>query len=198
MSLKEKLNDVLKTVGLKATDVELAQMKLEDGMTVIEADSFDPEMAVMIVTENGNVPLPVGEYTLEDGRILVVEQEGIIKEIKDAMTEEEAPDNVPSEAETTEMETQSAKKIVESIIKESFFSEMDTLKAENTALKAEIEKLKLSAETEVVEATETVVEVEPTVEAITFNPEQPKQEVKFKFGRSGESTINRILNQLNK
>lgn len=196
MSLKEKLNDVLKTVGLKATEVELAQMKLEDGMTVIEADSFDPEMAVMIVTENGNVPLPVGEYTLEDGRVLVVEQDGIIKEIKDAMTEEEAPDNAPAEAETTEMEaetTPSAKKIVESIIKESFFSEMEALKKENTELKAQLETLKLS-EVEVVE--ETVIE-EPIAEPIVINPEQPATEMKFKVGK-GSSTINTVLNFINK
>ena len=195
MSLKEKLNDVLKTVGLKATEVELAQMKLEDGMTVIEADSFDPEMSVMIVTENGNVPLPVGEYTLEDGRVLVVEQEGIIKEIKDAMTEEEAPDNVPAEAETTEMEEQapSAKKIVESIIKESFFSEMEALKKENTELKAQLETLKLS-EVETVE--ETVIE-EPIAEPIAINPEQPATEMKYKVGK-GSSTINTVLNFINK
>lgn len=198
MSLKEKVNELLKQVGLTADEIKMAQMKLEDGMTVIEADSFEAGMPVMIVNEGEMLPMPIGEYTLEDGRILVVEEVGMIKEIKEAQAEEVAPDAVPAEAETTEMETQSAKKIVESIIKESFFSEMDMLKAENTALKAEIEKLKLSAETEVVEATETVVEVEPTVEPIAFNPEQPKQEVKFKFGRSGESTINRILNQLNK
>jgi hypothetical protein len=198
MSLKEKVNELLKQVGLTADEIKMAQMKLEDGMTVIEADSFEAGMPVMIVNDGEMVPMPIGEYTLEDGRILVVEEVGMIKEIKEAQAEEVAPDAVPAEAETTEMETQSAKKIVESIIKESFFSEMDTLKAENTALKAEIEKLKLSAETEVLEATETVVEVEPTVEPIAFIPEQPKQEVKFKFGRSGESTINRILNQLNK
>ena len=198
MSLKEKVNELLKQVGLTADEIKMAQMKLEDGMTVIEADSFEAGMPVMIVNDGEMVPMPIGEYTLEDGRILVVEEVGMIKEIKEAQAEEVAPDAVPAEAETTEMETQSAKKIVESIIKESFFSEMDALKAENTALKAKIEKLKLSAETEVVEATETVVEVEPTVEPIAFNPEQPKQEVKFKFGRSGESTINRILNQLNK
>ena len=195
MSLKEKLNDVLKTVGLKTTEIELAQMKLEDGMTVIEADSFDPEMSVMIVTENGNVPLPVGEYTLEDGRVLVVEQEGIIKEIKDAMEEEVAPDNVPAEAEATEMEEQapSAKKIVESIIKESFFSEMEALKKENTELKAQLETLKLSE----VEAVEETVISEPIAEPIAVNPEQPATEMKFKVSR-GNSTINTVLNFINK
>lgn len=201
MSLKDKVNDLLKQVGLTANEIELAQMKLEDGMTVIEADSFEAGMPVMIINDTEKVPMPVGEYTLEDGRILVVEEVGVIKEIKEATAEEVAPDMQPAEAETTEMETQSAKKIVESIIKESFFSEMDALKAENTALKLELESLKLSAQaetTEIVETTEVVETAEPTAEPITFNPEQPKQEMKFKFGRTGESTINRIINQLNK
>lgn len=201
MSLKDKVNDLLKQVGLTANEIELAQMKLEDGMTVIEADSFEAGMPIMIINDTEKVPMPVGEYTLEDGRILVVEEVGVIKEIKEATAEEVAPDMQPAEAETTEMETQSAKKIVESIIKESFFSEMDALKAENTALKLELESLKLSAQaetTETVETTEVVETAEPTAEPITFNPEQPKQEMKFKFGRTGESTINRIINQLNK
>lgn len=201
MSLKDKVNDLLKQVGLTANEIELAQMKLEDGMTVIEADSFEAGMPVMIINDTEKVPMPVGEYTLEDGRILVVEEVGVIKEIKEATAEEVAPDMQPAEAETTEMETQSAKKIVESIIKESFFSEMDALKAENIALKLELESLKLSAQaetTETVETTEVVETAEATAEPITFNPEQPKQEMKFKFGRTGESTINRIINQLNK
>lgn len=201
MSLKDKVNDLLKQVGLTANEIELAQMKLEDGMTVIEADSFEAGMPVMIINDTEKVPMPVGEYTLEDGRILVVEEVGVIKEIKEATAEEVAPDMQPAEAETTEMETQSAKKIVESIIKESFFSEMDALKAENTALKLELESLKLSAQaetTETIETTEVAETAEATAEPITFNPEQPKQEMKFKFGRTGESTINRIINQLNK
>lgn len=201
MILKDKVNDLLKKVGLTANEIELAQMKLEDGKTLIEADSFEAGMPVMIINDTEKVPMPVGEYTLEDGRILVVEEVGIIKEIKEATAEEVAPDMQPAEAETTEMETQSAKKIVESIIKESFFSEMDALKAENTALKLELESLKLSAQaetTEIVETTEVIETAEPIAEPITFNPEQPKQEMKFKFGRTGESTINRIINQLNK
>lgn len=199
MSLKEKLNDVLKTVGLKATEVELAQMKLQDGMTVIEADSFEPDMSVMIVTDNGNVPLPIGEYTLEDGRVLIVEQDGIIKEIVDAQTEENMPEsnhpNAESEEPQMDMEEQapSAKKIVESIIKESFFSEMEALKKENTELKAQLETLKLSE----VEAVEETVISEPIAEPIAVNPEQPVTEMKFKVSR-GNSTINTILNFINK
>ena len=57
-------------------------MSLENG-TIIEAEEFAPAAEVFIVTEEDKIALPVGEYSLEDGMILVVEAEGIIKEIKD-------------------------------------------------------------------------------------------------------------------
>ena len=58
-------------------------MTLENG-TVLEAEEFAPEMEVFIITEEDKIALPVGEYAMEDGRILKVEEEGIIKEIKSA------------------------------------------------------------------------------------------------------------------
>jgi len=68
--------------------VELAQMKLENG-TIIEAEEFSANQPVVIVSEDGNVPLPVGDYVLEDGNILVVAEEGMIAEIKEAEAEQE-------------------------------------------------------------------------------------------------------------
>lgn len=70
-------------------EVNLAQMKLENG-TVLEAEAFESDNEVFIVTEDEKVALPVGEYTLEDGKILVCEEEGMIKEIKEE-SQEEAP-----------------------------------------------------------------------------------------------------------
>ena len=87
------INQIKQLLGM---EVKLEQMMLADGMTVIEADSFDPEMAVVIVTEDEQkIPLPVGEYELEDGRILVVAVEGIIAEVKEAPAQEEAPMEQP-------------------------------------------------------------------------------------------------------
>ena len=108
-------------------EVKLEMMKLADGVTMLEADSFEAGMSVVIVTEDEQkIPLPVGEYELEDGRILVVAQEGVIAEVKEAPAqEEEAPmeqpeAEVPVEAEA-QVETSNPKKTVESIIKETFF-----------------------------------------------------------------------------
>jgi hypothetical protein len=63
--------------------VQLAQMKLNDGVTVLEAASFEAGKEVNIVAEDGTTtPAPVGEHELEDGNILVITEAGMIAEIK--------------------------------------------------------------------------------------------------------------------
>ena len=197
------INQIKQLLGM---EVKLEQMMLADGMTVIEADSFDPEMAVVIVTEDEQkIPLPIGEYELEDGRILVVVVEGVIAEVKEAPAqEEEAPmeqpeAEVPVEAEA-EVTAPTAKKTVESIIKETFFSEMEALKAENEELKAKLEtfsKVDHVTETtteEIVEKTE-LEEIKP----ITFNPEKENKIEGMKFAsKRPRSTMDSILEKLNK
>jgi len=196
------INQIKQLLGM---EVKLEVMKLADGMTVIEADSFEPEMAVVIVTEDEQkIPLPVGEYELEDGRVLVVAVEGVIAEIKEK--EEEAPEveieveapeaEVPVEAEA---EVSNPKKTVESIIKETFFSEMEALKKENEELKAKLEtfsKVDPVTETTIEETTTEAVELEE-VKPIVFNPENKTQKDVFKFAQKrGMSTMDRILEKL--
>ena len=204
-----KSNVLTQIKQLLGMEVKLEQMKLADGMTVIEADSFEPEMAVVIVTEDDQkIPLPVGEYELEDGRILVVAVEGIIAEIKEAeVKEEEAPEieveqpevEVEVEAEVTP-EVSNPKKTVESIIKETFFAEMEALKTENEELKAKLEtfsKVDPVTETTTEETTEKV-ELEE-VKPITFNPEKqnPTEYMKLASKRP-RTTMDVILEKLNK
>jgi hypothetical protein len=206
-----KTNVLTQIKQLLGMEVKLEMMKLADGMTMIEADSFDPEMAVVIVTEDEQkIPLPVGEYELEDGRILVVAVEGIIAEIKEK--EEEAPEveieveapeaPVAEEEVMAEAEVTTPKKTVESIIKETFFSEMEALKAENEELKAKLEMFsKVEPTTEVApeETTEEVkVELEE-VKPITFNPEKENKVEGFKFAtKKGASTMDSVLAKMYK
>ena len=203
-----KTNVLTQIKQLLGMEVKLEMMKLADGMTMIEADSFDPEMAVVIVTEDEQkIPLPVGEYELEDGRILSVAVEGIIAEIKEKAEESpeveievEAP--VAEEEVMAEAEVSTPKKTVESIIKETFFSEMEALKAENEELKAKIEmfsKVEPTAEVTTEETTEEVkVELEE-VKPITFNPEKENKVEGFKFAsKRAKTTMDSILEKLNK
>lgn len=190
MSLKENVNSVLRAVGLKAVEFKLAQMKSDDGVTVYEAESFEAEYSVGIVTPEGIVPCPVGEYTLEDGSIMVVAVEGVIAEIK-AMEEEEVEVEVeiesPEAAPVAMEEAQTVKKVVESITKETFFSEIEALKKENLELKAQLE-----AKVEVVELAE-----EKEVEPIRFNPENSKPVETFRYAKgAAQTTLDRVLNKL--
>jgi len=142
------INEIKTLLGM---EVKLAQMNLEDGVTVIEAEVFEADAAVFIVNGEDRIPVPVGEYKLEDGNILKVDVEGIIAAIE--MPEEEIPANeeeVPTPAEE-EMSAEPAtpKRIVESVTKEMFFSEIEKLRAEIAELKSVKEEVQLSAEVDV-------------------------------------------------
>jgi len=169
MNTNQILNKVRVLLGM---EVKLETMKLMDGVTVLEADAFEPEMEVFVVTEDDQkIPVPVGEYEMEDGRILVIEVEGIVKEVKEKMEEEEAPE-VEEEGVEIEVEAEKAtnptpKKTIESVVKESFFSEIEALKAENETLKAELSKLNKVEENTEVELSAETEEPKP----ISFNPE---------------------------
>jgi len=179
------LNEVKTLLGM---EVKLAQMKLDNG-TVLEADAFEAGNNVMIVTTDGNVALPIGEYTLEDGTILVCEQEGVIMDIKDAQTEEAMPESNHPAAEAAEPQmameeqTPSAKKIIDTISKESFFSEIEALKKENIELKEQLLKLSEVKEEVVVESNE------PAAEPIAFNPENKKPVQLMQYGKNRPKTI---------
>lgn len=148
MSAKVQINKIKTLLGL---EVKLEQMKLENG-TVLEAEAFEAGVEVFIVNEEDRIAVPIGEYMLEDGKVLIIAEDGIIGEIKEmeeeAPAEESAPE-VEIEVEA-EAETSAPKKVVESITKEMFFSEIEKLRNEIAELKAasvEVkEEVELSAE----------------------------------------------------
>lgn len=143
MNYKEIVNKICVALNI---EVKLEQMKLNDGVTVIEADSFEANNEVFIITEDEQrIPLPVGEYVVENGMLLVVTQEGVIAEVKEqeAPAEEEAPEVEEEEMKKDDkmIEKAQVKKTVESMVKETFFSEMESLKEENERLKTELAQM---------------------------------------------------------
>ena len=211
------LNKVRELLGM---EVKLEQRKLEDGVTIVEADSFEPGEEIMIVTEDEQmIPLPVGDYKMEDGQILVVSEEGIIAEIKEAeeeeeVVEEEAKSEEKEEAGYEDKEEEMAeakpiKKTVESIVKETFFAEIENLKKENAELKAKIQELSSDKVTEEVteEVSEPVAEKEevelssdePADKPISYNPENVQKQEKYVFGKNRPRNImDRVYEKLNK
>ena len=67
-----KANQALKKIGqMLGMDIKLEQQTLADGVTIIEAESFEAGNEVFIVMEDELVPLPIGDYELQDGRMLI-------------------------------------------------------------------------------------------------------------------------------
>lgn len=199
MNEKTILNKVRTLLGM---EVKLETMRLSDGVSMLEAEYFEAGQPVFILTEDEQrIALPIGEYELEDGRILVVIEEGVIAEVKEVAEEQEMPEapemEVPTEAATEEMAQEpaapTAKKIVESITKESFFSEIEALKKENEELKAQIALSKTEVAEEV-----APVELSEEPKPISFNPENETKVEAFKVSKNRQrSTMDSILEKFN-
>ena len=156
-------------------EVKLAQATLENG-TILEAEAFEAGNEIFIVTEDEKVAVPVGEYLMEDGQILVVSEEGIIGEIKSAEAEEEV------EAEEEEMAY---------VSKEEFESAVEEIKGMINELKKDKEEM-----AEVEEQVKQELSETPAVEPIAHNPEA-KQEFKVRFGQNRKETaLDRVMKKL--
>jgi len=190
MKPSEMLSQVKTLLGV---EVKLEQMKLENG-TVLEADAFAGGNEVFIVTEDEKVALPIGEYVLEDGQILVVEEEGVIKEMK---SENEESEEVEVEAEEEEKEeviyaTKEELEEVKSIVEE-IKSMLDPKEEEpKEELKEEVD---LSAIPK--EVSEELSQ--PAAEPINTNAEVTKTQVKFNIASKRKmSTLDRVMSKMNK
>jgi len=60
---------------------EFAEGVLADG-TIVKFDKLEVGGVISIVTDEGEVPAPVGEHELEDGTMIVIVEAGIIAEVK--------------------------------------------------------------------------------------------------------------------
>ena len=181
----------LTTIKLEKQEVKLEQMKLDDNTTIIEADSFEAGQPVMIVTEDEQmIPLPVGVYGLEDGRELEVQEEGVIFEVREVQEEqpaEEAPVEEPV-AQSTAAPAPVAKKVVEAVTKESYFS-----KQEVEEMIAKAIETKLSEIVKQEEAKEEVTEeIELSAKPIVHNPE--RAEVNLGKSLSKKEGLTEFLN----
>jgi hypothetical protein len=175
MNYKEIVKKICVALNI---EVKLEQMKLNDGVTVIEADSFEANNEVFVVTEDDQrIPLPVGEYVVENGMLLIVTQEGVIAEVKEQEepAEVEAPEEEMKKDEEKMIEKAQVKKTVESMVKETFFSELEALKSENEALKTQLAQME-----------------EP--KAIVHNPE-PTEKVKVEAPKSTRDLVMKFINQ---
>ena len=218
-----KATEVLKRImtelsSVKETvEVKFAQMSLDNG-TVLEAEAFEAGNEVFIVNEEDRIALPVGEYTLADGNVLYVTEEGVIAEIKSAEAEQEEEVAEVAAEPVAELEADAPsnpKKIVESHTTETHFAEelpmeekikaivmpiIEEVKAELSAIREEMgyTKEKMSAVEAENNELKTELSAQSAAKPIKHNPEvAPKAEVKFAT-RKPQTAMNRVLSKLNK
>tara|TARA_R100000231_G_scaffold117654_1_gene87828 strand:+ start:5359 stop:5961 length:603 start_codon:yes stop_codon:yes gene_type:complete len=198
MKATEMLNQVKNLLGVELSDIQLAELKLENG-TVLEADAFESGKEVFIRTEDEKVALPVGEYELEDNRILVVEEEGLIKEIK-AEEQEEEEEKKEEEVDMEYVSREEFKKEIDEIkgMIEKMMDYGDKKKEEMSSQVAEQVSL---AVTEVLNEEEVLKEElsAPAVEPLKHNPEVETSNFKVKFAQKrNESTLDRVMRNIAK
>lgn len=189
--MKEQINALLRKVGLKAEELKLEQVTIDEGAAILEAEVFEAGQPVFIVNEDERIPVPVGEYELDNGFKLVVEEEGVIASYEEMTAEEpEAVEEPTEEVATSEKPTETpvAKKVVEAVTKETYFS-----KELHDALVAEITELKSQLATKE-EAKEEEVELSKPIQ---HNPESGKTPEVFRYGKQGSNPLDNIFAKLN-
>ena len=191
MSKEKTILDKIKiALGL---EVKLEQVTVDNGAATLEAESFEAGQPVFIVNEDERIPLPVGEYPLDNEMILVVVEEGIISEMKEATVEEVVEEEPMQEVEASTEEPNKAtpKSIIKSIVEEVKFSAevMEAKELEIVELKKQIEDL-----TKVEEVVELAEEPKP----ISFNPEKEVKTESFKYANNKpKSILDTIYSKIN-
>lgn len=192
---KTKMLNQIRT--LLNIDVVLEEQKLENG-TLVTAESFVKGSEIFIVTDDEKVAMPVGEYILEDGRLVVVEEEGIIADVR------EVSDEVPAKEETTEdladetIETEVPEEVVQEVeaiveaVVEVIAPVIEEVKEEVAELKKQFSEMKNYKEDK--------ENLSAARKPIKHNPEAKtpqKKQVQFAKGQFN-TTLDRVLNKLNK
>ena len=191
------LNEVFKKIEMALTPseeaapveevkVEMAMMRLANGV-MIEAESFEAGQNVFLVGEDEEkVAAPVGEHELEDGRVMVIEEEGVIAEIREAAAEEEAPE--------VEVEVEQAAEEEEEmgyVTKEEFESAVSEIKEMIAAMMPQEEEM--SAEEDKVEMS---IDEAPAAKKVAAAPVEKKVEMNRYAKKAPQNTLSRVLSKL--
>jgi hypothetical protein len=216
MKSTEMLNQIKTLLNI---EVKLEEQKLENG-TRVEAESFEKGKEIFILTDDEKVAMPVGEYLLEDGRLIVVKEEGIIDDMRDVS------DDVPQKEEESKDETEDLGYKEEEMDEEADVQDWEGMEKRIKNLEDAISDLKSRMGEKSMEEEEVEMEVsrqpksrtvkeefneevneqlkeelsQPAAAPIKHNPESgnaKKEHFRIAPNRK-PSTMDYILNQLNK
>ena len=198
-------------------------MKLENG-TIVSAESFEKDNEIFIVTDDEKVAMPVGEYLLEDGRLVVVSEEGLIADVRDVADEVPAKETEEGEEITSDLEEKEKEMADEgNYVTKDDYRQMEVkiqnledaiadLKGDKESKMADSEdEEELTGEPQNVLKSRTVKEEfsevikedlsEASAKPIKHNPEKvtkTKKRLEFAKGNFGSSAMDRVLSKLNK
>tara|TARA_R110000787_G_scaffold7833_3_gene26118 strand:+ start:2209 stop:2871 length:663 start_codon:yes stop_codon:yes gene_type:complete len=220
MKSTEMLNQIKTLLNI---EVKLEETKLENG-TIISAESFEKGKELFIVTDDEKVAMPVGEYLLEDGRLVVVSEEGIIGDIREVADEapqketeegEEITSDLGYDEEQKKLEEKEEEKMADVGDWEGMEKRIQNLEDAIADLKGDKEN-KMEEEEKEVEMDEDVSRQpksrtikeefsqeeisEPAAKPIKHNPEAVSETKKVEFAKGNFNTtaMQRVLNKLNK
>tara|TARA_R110000764_G_scaffold37114_2_gene82718 strand:- start:160 stop:777 length:618 start_codon:yes stop_codon:yes gene_type:complete len=205
MKSTEMLNQIKTLLNI---EVKLEEMKLENG-TIVSAESFEKDQELFIVTDDEKVAMPVGEYLLEDGRLVVVSEEGVIADVREVSDEVPAKESEEGEEITSDLEEEEVaeepKEEMAYVTKEEFSSAVEEMRSMIDEVKAmmPVKEEEMSEETSNVLKSRTVKEEfsEAAAAPIKHNPEGEsvtKKKVEFAKGNFNTTAMERVLNKLNK
>ena len=193
MKSQETLGKIMELLNLQ-DEVKLESMKLENG-TTIEAEAFEANQEVFIVTEDEKIALPIGEYEMEDGRILVVAEEGVIAEMRDAGEEPQA-EEAPAQEEEVEQAEEEPKEEMSYATKEELSAAVEEMKAMIEEIKAMMSPKEEEMAEEVKEEEVEMSADEPAAKPIKHSPDtKPADMHKFSKGAK-KDTLSRIFDKL--
>ena len=209
MKANQMLNEIKTLLNI---EVKLEEQKLENG-TVVSAEAFEKDNEIFIVTDDEKIAMPVGEYLLEDGRLVVVEAEGLIADVREVSDEVPAKEEEVEETEDLEEEKKEEEKMADVADWEGMEKRIQNLEdaiaslkkedvemgVENGGLKSRTVKEEFTEEA-TQEIVEEVKEELSAVKPIKHNPEAStpqKKQVQFAKGQFN-TTLDRVLSKLNK
>jgi len=195
MKATEVLKKAKELLSIETEEVKLATATLENG-TIIEAESFAAGQEVFIVTPDEKVALPVGDYTLEDGNVLMVKEEGIIDSIGAAQEEEE-----PSEESLNEeTELEEDKEEMGYATKEELAEVKSMIEEIKAMIKDKEEMSEEVSEEEVKEElSEEIKEELSEIPKVKHNPEKEEDRNLNLFAQKrATTTYDRVLSKISK
>lgn len=122
MTLKERISDIFEKYSVELAVEEKEETKevalmatavLESGQEIMtDADAFAVGVSAFVVNDEGErIPLPDGDYQLQDGSMLVV-AEGAVVEVNEATTEPEVEAEEEKEEEMKAEEVEASSEVL--------------------------------------------------------------------------------------